>query len=526
MKRFLFLTVFCGFLALLCAENAITVYKDGSEFFVKSRFSETEDLIIQNWRYANERAYLVKRGTPIQNYKQGIILHASSDDYPASTPLGAYGILSGNHGSAYARLLHIPGHGLTVKDLGGVIKEKNGTTYIIMQITGKDHILIHPEGRNNTVSHGFVRHTKAQLFYKGKELPFKSSTMQQLYPMNRITSWQLLADGVTPVPEKKEIKCRFLDFIFVHDVLDPYHVVQSVKNAPGRKPLPEWSGSHNMLFVNSSALKKRYASFMKLPALATFSNRMRFEAGNVNVNYRKAVYHVPLSVVRNLDIMFMWNGSIANQKRQKFYIPKVKPIVLTERGTKKKITIDFSTAPDLPRKLDVSYVISKKDLAVQTDMPDRYIRISGNEKFRYGIALGYSLFMGHTAKGKFPGERPSLYHLYRTHKMYPHSYMLYNVKPGRTVETVAYRQYFDPQREPDATNFYWHHQGKSLVVYLDFHKELKNKIVKLPEEAAGKKITVLEKTPALTLHTGDTVPATGIKLDNAAKHGYLVLKLD
>lgn len=526
MKRFLFLTVFCGFLALLCAENAITVYKDGSEFFVKCRFSATEDLIIHTWRYANEKSYIVKRGTPIQNYKQGVILHSASDDYPASTPLGEFGILSGNHGSAYARLLHIPNHGLTVKDLGGAVKEKNGTAYIIMQITGKDHILIHPEGRNNTVSHGFVRHSRAPLFYKGKALPFKSSKMQQLYPMNRITAWQLLADGVTPVPEKKEIKCRFLDFIFVHDVLNPYHVVQSVKNAPGKKPLPEWSGKHNMIFVNSEALKKQYASFMKLPALATFSNRMRFEDGCVNVNYRKAVYHVPLSTVRNLDIMFMWTSSIAQQKQQKFYIPKLKPIDLTERSTKKKITIDFSTAPDLPRKLNVSYVISKKDLISQADMPDRYIRISGDEKFRYGIALGYSLFMGHTAKGKSPGERPSFYHLYRTHKMYPHSYTLYNIKPGRTVETVAYRQYFDPQREPDATSFYWHHQGKSLIVYLDFHKVLKNKTVKLPEAATGKKITILEKTPALVLHTGDTVPAAGIKLDNTAKHGYLVLKLD
>ena len=73
---------------------------------------------------------------------------------------------------------------------------------------------------------------------------------------------------------------------------------------------------------------------------------------------------------------------------------------------------------------------------------------------------------------------------------------------------------------------YWHHQGNSLIVYLDFHKVLKNKTVKLPEAATGKKITILEKTPALVLHTGDTVPAAGIKLDNTAKHGYLVLKLD
>jgi hypothetical protein len=95
------------------------------------------------------------------------------------------------------------------------------------------------------------------------------------------------------------------------------------------------------------------------------------------------------------------------------------------------------------------------------------------------------------------------------------------------VETVAYRQYFNPRLEPDATSFYCHHQGSSFMVYLDFHKVLKNKTVKLPPAAAGKKITVLEKTPALTLHTASRIPDSSvITLSNDAKHGYLVLKLD
>ena len=64
------------------------------------------------------------------------------------------------------------------------------------------------------------------------------------------------------------------------------------------------------------------------------------------------------------------------------------------------------------------------------------------------------------------------------------------------------------------------------MVYLDFHKELKNKNIRLPHAATGKKITILEKTPQLTLHTKEKVPAAGITLSNGAKHGYIVLKLD
>jgi len=41
------------------------------------------------------------------------------------------------------------------------------------------------------------------------------------------------------------------------------------------------------------------------------------------------------------------------------------------------------------------------------------------------------------------------------------------------METVVYRQYFDLQLEQEPRISTWHHQGDSLVVYLDFHKTLK-----------------------------------------------------
>ena len=61
---------------------------------------------------------------------------------------------------------------------------------------------------------------------------------------------------------------------------------------------------------------------------------------------------------------------------------------------------------------------------------------------------------------------------------------------------------------------------------MDFHKILKEKTIALPDAATGKKITILEKTPFLILHTPDTVPANGIRLSSNVEHGYLVLKLD
>ena len=110
--------------------------------------------------------------------------------------------------------------------------------------------------------------------------------------------------------------------------------------------------------------------------------------------------------------------------------------------------------------------------------------------------------------------------------MYPFAYTLKKIAPGKTVETVAYRQYFNPKLEPDATSLYWHREGKSWLVYMDFHKELKNKLIRLPGHLAGKKLTVVEKTPSLTFHAKDVMPADGLRVDVAGGYGYLVLKLD
>ena len=526
MKNFLLLGLLL-FGIYAAAEESITVYKEGSDFFVRSKYSETEDLVIHTWRYANEKAYLIKRGAPLAAYAKGKVIHSSSDDYPAVAPLGGYGTLSGNHGSFYTRCLTVPDHGLTGKDKGGVITEKKGTTYIILQIIDKDNLLIHPEGTANTVKPRFSSHSKAPLFYKGKALPFTKSVMRQLYPLNRITQWQLLADGTTPIPEKKEVKCRFADFIFVHDVLNPYYVVQSIKKNPQDKEVPQWSSARSMFLLNTPELQKKYGSYAKLPALATYANKFRFQPRGACVNYRKITYHVPLSQAKNLDVMLGWTGLTATQKRQFFYIPKVKPVTITDRKTKETRVIDLASGIFIPIKMEYSYYLSTKDALNIKDLPDRFIRICGDEKrYYYGVALGYSLFMGHTAQKNMPGERGTLYHLYKSHKMYPFSSTPRNIPAGKVENVVAYRQYFDPQREPDATSFYCHYQGDSLIVYLDFHKKLVNKTIKLPEAAAGRKITVLEKTPLLTLHSSEKVPASGITLSNNAKHGYLVLKLD
>lgn len=180
----------------------------------------------------------------------------------------------------------------------------------------------------------------------------------------------------------------------------------------------------------------------------------------------------------------------------------------------------------MPDTWKIAYTLQRSDCIDPADPPDRFIRIVGNDRREYGIALGCSLFAGSTAKAQKAADRPNAYFFWHTKKMYPLFAVMPQPEPGASKEMVLYRQYFDPNREPDATAFYYHKQEGSSVVYLDFHKPLSSKIIRLPGEYSGKTIAILEKTPSVTLHTSRTVPPDGIRLSVDGTHGYLVLKLD
>ena len=508
--------------------ETITAWRDGERnLLIRSTFSERKDLVISITRFGNDSAWMIERNTPLLDYRKGEQIHVGGDEY-GTTHLGNFGVLGGNHGSPFASVLLIPGHGLTAKDLGGEIMDNNRYPYIITGIPDKDRIMIHPLGTPDTVNPGFRRHKDAPLSYQGKNLAFRESRFAQMFPLNRITDYRILTDGENPLQNKRETQCVFLDLIMTHDIVSPYGVVSWMKEHPGKNLSPAVQDKWTMMLGNTEDLRAAHSEYMKLPALATIRNRFRFEAGGGCVINRKIVYHVPLSRVNSLDVMFSWNGTMALKPRQEFYIPKLKPVILKGVQKTPDLPCDFSAVCRMPRVLNASGMIGINDFLDPENVPDRFIRIVGTEGRELGIALGYSLFLGDQVKLRrsSAGFR-NLFFFWKTQKMYPYAYELKNAAAGTALETVAYRQYFNPAKEPDATAFYGHHQGNSLVVYLDFHKTLNGKKVSLPSSAAGKTVTILEKTPSVTLHGGKYVGADGcIMLDVRENYGYIVLKLD
>lgn len=528
MKCICFLLCLCFGLTLMAEDQFVTVYRNGGELLIQSSYSQQEDLVIRVRWIANEESYLIPRNSDLRNFASGRRLHSNSDEYPA-TKFVSYNFLSGNHGSPFGRYLKIPGHTFTEADIGGIITDENQRKLVIIQITDKDQILVHPEPVNNAPlgRAKFFHLNKEKLSYKGKELNYLSATMGQVRPLNRITRNEFLADGARPLPNRTIVRCRFVDHIFIHDVIVPEAVVEYVKKHPGKKMDPEFIGKWKMQHVTDDPSMEW---FKKLPAMMNVSNRFRYQPWGCMVNYRTTKILLPVEGLTQMEANFGWGGGlISPRKNEFFYVPKVKKLMLKHRHTgKEEYSCDLAANYRMPENMQVDYTINRlRDSVNPENPPDRFIRTTGDDKIEFGIALGYSMINGCTALENKGANRSEIFYLYHTKKMYPQCYSLENPAPGTTMHSVSYKQYFNPAAEPDATSFYYHWENDSLLVYFDTHKSLKNKLLQLPGWCTGKKVTVVEKTPSVELASDyKLVPESGIRFNVKDNYGYLVLKLD
>lgn len=503
------LVFFVASFAAAVQYEPITACLTNGELIVRSAFSPTQDVVIRiHYKTVsgmpNEEAFLVPKSTPLPDYKNYPVMHAGSDDFPAYI-IPMYGILGGNHGSCYGRELTIPEHGMTAKDLGTELTAKGKGCFYLLKIIDKDRLLIHPESQGKTGFPKFESLNGEPLCRAGRELKYARAKMQQVYPSNRYLENTYLVNGKRPLQEGAEVTCDYLDHVVDYEIVLPEARVALFKNMPGVE--------HDFVAPG-------------LPALLNIRTVFRHQANGACVAYTKTTALCDMPGYKCLGVMMCWSGAIAREKQTEFYIPKLKPLHAAGRDKGPALACDFSAVYTMPDAMPVDYNIMKTDCLNPEDPPDRFIRLSGDKKREIGVALGYSLFDGVTAKRFKAKDRDPVFYLWWSKKMYPFCITLSNCPKGDVREVLAYRQYFDPQREPDASSFYFHKQRESDVIYLDFHKPLVKKTIRLPDTMTGKKIVILEHTPSVVLHTEKTVPKDGLCLSISSDYGYIVLKLD
>jgi hypothetical protein len=143
-----------------------------------------------------------------------------------------------------------------------------------------------------------------------------------------------------------------------------------------------------------------------------------------------------------------------------------------------------------------------------------------------GFALGYSLTQGLTVPAQRAANAGQALMLYTSSKTYPTAVdmkMGQPIKAGATFDCLAYRQYFWPGAHPSATCYYWHPEGDETVVYVDYHHAVDHDVLPVPPELTGRGLRVVEKTPSVTLHTAQSVPAEGLTVSVNGDYGSLVV---
>lgn len=301
-----------------------------------------------------------------------------------------------------------------------------------------------------------------------------------------------LVDGNTPLQDDTFIRCDFLD------IVDEYDVVQKFK------------GQTEVLI----------------------SNRIRYRLqpfGACTIEHHATVRrdcHINLWALT--QVMVLSDGDFSGHDhalppafdRHDYYIPKTKAFVKDGRR------YDFSRLEDyrkgsFPITFDVTMVSDTNNL------PDRFMQLLGSsEKYQVGFVCGYSLITGLTRAEE--RARRCLYPVVLSpgKKTYPHVLDNMDAVVGTELYGMAYRQYFDPAAFTNATAGYWHRQGESTVLYLNYHQSVVRDVVHIPEHLVGKIITVVEKTPTVELLSGSRVPIDGIVLSVTDDYGYIVLQLD
>ncbi|MCI5778343.1 MAG: hypothetical protein MR051_00745 [Lentisphaeria bacterium] len=74
------------------------------------------------------------------------------------------------------------------------------------------------------------------------------------------------------------------------------------------------------------------------------------------------------------------------------------------------------------------------------------------------------------------------------------------------------------------TSFLCRHEYDDLLVYMDFHRDLQQKAIPLPDEVAGCRMEVVEQADSVTVSERHDAPRPRIVLDVRGGYGYIVLR--
>lgn len=496
--------------------DEVRVLKHGDLVYIRTAFSPTEDLVVRVGKGANRQinfnnAYLVSReaGMTVQEMEGWRLIHANGDD---STPWNLNGTYIGaNHGCSDARQVICPGHGRDTADLGTVWQDAAGGRFVLVKIADANCLwfLSVNEGKGEIWQFNRSMPTTPLTRADGATINFSEAKMVQLIPACRISRQEYLADGQRPIVEDAPVSCAHFDIVEDYDIISPAAVVQDLLEHPGQE--------RSFVAEHLAAVVSNHIVYCFQPNGACVISHRAQALQSFNLGYMGFIQSAKLACRPPYTSHL-------------YYIPKTMPF--TQDGTlwDFRAGADYRAAPQSP----LIFAADKGNIQDPANLPDRFIQLLGHEEngrvvHDVGFALGYSLAHGITVPERRAANAGRALMLYTSAKSYPTAVdgkMGNPIAAGTEFSCVAYRQYFWPGAQPGATCFYWHEEEGEVFVYADFHRAVEREILALPQEWAGRKLSVVEQTPSVSLHAGDTMPQQGVAITVTGDYGYVVLRVE
>jgi hypothetical protein len=487
---------------------SLRVLKHDGDTFIRSGFTAQEDVVVKvgigrNGHFNFQGASLIPAGAGMgeKDLASGKVIHANGDD---ATPWNINGTYIGaNHGCSAVLELTCAGHGKKTADLGSPWEDISGATFYLIKILDEDHLWFLSENsakgdiwKFKTSITGSSLKGKA----RGGSLTFSKCVLTQLIPACRIKKRQYLINGKTRLDDDRPAACESFDMVEDYDIINPASLLQDIIKHPGKER--NFVADHLEGVINNHIVYRFYPN-----------------GANVITTTSKALQDFEMGYMGFIQSARLTKGSYDTQE---YYIPKTRPF--TQDG----ISYDFRAIQDYdaPPKSPLHFAAANKNVADPENLPDRFIQFlcrnqNGKSVRAVGYAMGYSLIHGLTRPTERAKNAGMAINLHTTAKSYPHAI---DAKMGRTIpagtqfECTTYRHYFCPELQKNATCFYWHEENGETVFYADYHKAVERDVLKLPPKLAGKPVTVVEKTPSVTLRTDRGAVAVSV----AGDYGYVV----
>lgn len=488
-----------------------------SSVWVRCAFSAEQDIVlnfrrrpIENFVINSYETRLVPSSSRFseRTAQQGELVHVNGDDATPWHINGTY--IGGNHGCASVLDLTVADGALSVADIGSSWRDGAGVIFYVIDLPGPGVARVMSENRASYPFWKFDTSITGSTLTRSTgqaSLAATKSTLTQLWPCARITEQRFLANGKKPLIAGEIAECDFLEIVEEYDIINPASVLADVIAHPGQRP-----------------------DYVASRLDAVIHNQIVYR---IHPNAATTILH-RATALQSFDLEFMGfiqqallHRASESSSLIRYYIPKANPF--QQDG----ITYDFRSIQDfdgLPRS---PLRFARTEGVGERAMPERFIQFlaapgSAKNQNGLGLAFGYSLTSGLTAIGRPFWQRRSAGFIHTTGKTYP--FVLDDsiqnpVTPGTAFECLAYRQYFNPALQANATCVYWHRENEKTIVYIDYHKAVSNDTIHLPESITGRSFRILEKSDSLMVDSAKRIPRDGLKVTSPTDHGSLVIEV-